>query len=395
MDLRNSRNTVLVVDDNEDNRTLLKALLESAGFDVLTADSVSTARKILDPDHQVESTVADLVLSDISMPDETGFDLLEWMRAPENNLAQIPVLLITAAMPEDENRIKGLALGAVDYIVRPITNQELTLRVRHALEHYKQFRGLRATLESSEDMAMTGRILAAANHEIRNIVTLINITSEQALNSAAKGEPMIPGSHGYESLTTLIQMTSLLTNISRDLNSHIHAEDIRTTPCSISSMLDEILKISAYKLKSCHLERPTFSDYFVNADATRVKQIILNFLLNAFDAIAEKGNPKLGRIALKVTENTPEFLQIRVHDNGIGLITPQTRTVFEPFQTTKAVRGGKGLGLWLSARLAKAMGGRILLSSEGPGLGATAILELRQCAAPKADDFNINDYLSD
>jgi C4-dicarboxylate-specific signal transduction histidine kinase len=390
-----SRSTVLVVDDTSDNRTLLKAILQSAGFAVLTADSAAEARKLLTIKDPLHSPAADLVLSDISMPGESGFDLLEWMRAPENNLTQIPVLLITAALPEDENRIKGLALGAVDYIVRPINNQELVLRVRHALEHYKQFRQLRSTLESSEDMAMTGRILAAANHEIRNIVTLINITSEQAIKSAEKGLDMKPGSDGFQSLSDLSQMTKLLTSISRDLNSHIHAEEIRTTSCAVSSMLDDILAISAYKLKSINLERPAQGHFFVMADATRVKQIILNFLLNAADAIREKGLGTAGRITLKVTESSHGKLQIRVIDNGIGLLKPQSKSSFEAFQTTKAIRGGKGLGLWLCARLAQAMGGRVLLESEGPGLGATAILELRQCDAPLANDININDYLID
>ena len=395
MTFSDSRSTVLVVDDTSDNLTLLKAILESSGFDVLTADSVTNARRILATQKTDNAPAADLVLSDISMPGETGFDLIEWMRSPENNLTQIPALLITAALPEDENRIKGLALGAVDYIVRPINNQELILRVRHALEHYKQFRRLRSTLESSEDIAMTGRILAAANHEIRNIVTLINITSEQAVKAAEKGELMQPGSAGFESLTTLLQMTKLLTNISRDLNSHISAEEIRTTSCSVKSILDDILAISAHKLKSFVVERTGPLDFYVSADATRVKQIMLNFLLNAADAIKEKGAPTSGRITLKVTESSPGQLQIRVQDNGIGLIKPQTKSVFEPFQTTKAVRGGKGLGLWLCARLAHAMGGRVLLASEGPGLGATAILELHRCDAPLANDFNINDYLTD
>jgi C4-dicarboxylate-specific signal transduction histidine kinase len=298
-------------------------------------------------------------------------------------------------MPEDENRVKGLALGAVDYIVRPINNQELILRVRHALEHYKQFRKLRATLESSEDMAMTGRILAAANHEIRNIVMLIDITSEQSLKTAERGLDMKPGSAGFQSLSALAKMTKLLTNISRDLNSHINAEEITTKSCAISAILDEILTISASKLKSITIERHDLGDFHVMADATRVKQILLNFLLNAVDAINEKGPQTSGRINLKVTESNQGLLQIRVTDNGIGLLKPQKISSFEPFKTTKAVRGGKGLGLWLCARLANAMGGRVILESEGPGLGATAVVELRRSEAPLKDDIDINDYLTD
>lgn len=387
-----TQNTVLVVDDNEDNLPLLKAILESAKFTVYTASSVQNAREILtEPGRSI-----DLVLSDISMPVETGFDLLSWMRNPANQLSHTPVLLITAALPEEENRVKGLSMGAVDYIVRPINNQELTLRVKNALEHYKQFRSLRSTLESSEDMAMTGRILAAANHEIRNLVGLINITSEQALTAAERGLDMKPGSAGFQSLSALSQMTKLLTQISRDLNTHIHAEKISTRVCSARDILDEVFNIARQKISAISVERPKANDQlYVYADATRAKQIILNFILNALDAITEKGPESSGRISVLVTENGPEKLQIRITDNGIGLHQAETRTAFEPFQTTKAVRGGKGLGLWLCSRLAQAMGGRIALESNGPATGATALLELRRGEAPRQHDFNINDYLMD
>lgn len=383
------KNTVLLVDDNMDNLELLRAIFGSAGFQVFIATSVAEARSIL----ANKTFIIDLVLSDISMPVETGFDLLVWMRSAENKQDHLPVLLITAALPEDENRIKGLSLGAVDYIVRPINNQELILRVRNALEHHKQFRSLQRSLETSEDMAMTGRILAAANHEIRNIVGLIKISSEQALASAERGEIMKPGSYGFQCLSSLSSTTNLLTQISRDLNSHINAERIHTVPCNIRALIEDVLSLTMQKLKGLHVETDGALDhYFVMADATRVKQILVNFIFNAIDAISEKGLLSSGRIEVKITENSPDTLQIRVKDNGIGLINARRQTTFEPFQTTKAVRGGKGLGLWLCSRLAQAMGGTIYLESKGPGLGATSVIELRRCAPPVQDDFTLEDY---
>ncbi len=158
---------VLVVDDLEDNRELMRGIFQVDGMKVTTVDSVVNARRHLVNDHNF-----DLVLSDISMPDENGFDLLEWMRSQQEHISIVPVLFITAALPQDEHRIRGLMMGAIDYIVRPVSNQEIILRVRHAVEHFQKFRELRRSLESTEDMAMTGRILAAANHEIRNLTGL-------------------------------------------------------------------------------------------------------------------------------------------------------------------------------------------------------------------------------
>lgn len=384
-----SPSSVLIVDDNDDNLELLRAIMGAAGFNVLMASSVADARKILSS----ASRAVDLVLSDISMPIETGFDLLSWIRCPENGTDQIPVLLITAALPEDSNRIKGLSLGAVDYIVRPISNQELVLRVRNALEHFKQFRSLQRSLETSEDMANTGRILAAANHEIRNLVGLIQISTEQAMCSAERGDNMKPGSQGFQSLSALSKMTHLLTQVSKDLNAHINAERIRTSSSNVREIIDDVLTLTTLKLNGIQIDVHAINDhYFVMADATRVKQILLNFVLNALDAIQEKGPITNGRIDLKVTESSSDTLQIRLRDNGIGLITESRRSEFKPFETTKAVRGGKGLGLWLCSRLAKAMDGKIFIESKGPGNGATAVVELKRSLPPQTDDFNIQDY---
>ena len=257
-------NTILIVDDNDDNLQLLQAIFGASGFRTLRAQSVNEAKGLL----QINSPSVDLVLSDISMPGESGFDLLRWIRDPANNNDQIPVLLITAALPEDAHRIRGLSMGAVDYIVRPINNQELTLRAKNALEHFKQFRALRRSLENSEELAHTGRILAAANHEIRNLVGLITISTEQSIIAAERGESMGPGTHGFQSLTALSKMTKMLTNVSKDLNTHINAERIRTTTCSLRDIIDNLMSITEQKLRGIQIEKPIVNgQYYVRADA--------------------------------------------------------------------------------------------------------------------------------
>jgi C4-dicarboxylate-specific signal transduction histidine kinase len=287
-------------------------------------------------------------------------------------------------------------MGAVDYIVRPINNQELVLRVKNALDHFKQFRSLQRSLENSEDMANTGRILAASNHEIRNIVGLINICTEQALIGAERGESMSPGTTGFQSLSSLSKMTKMLTDIAKDLNSHIHTERVRTNICSVRDIIDNMLSLTEQKLRGIQIARPIVSDqYYVRADATRVLQILLNFSLNALDAIEEKGARSKGRLEIKVTESSHDILQIRVSDNGIGLVTAAKKIEFQPFETTKAVKGGKGLGLWLCSRLANAMDGSIFLESKGPGFGTTAVLELKRATPNRDTDLNLTEYFID
>ncbi len=387
---------ILVVDDLADNRQLLRAIFESEGMTVTSVNSVANARLEL-----LSARNFDLVLSDISMPDESGFSLLEWLRSQDEKIRIIPVLLITAAMPEDRHRVHGLMLGAVDYVVRPISNQELLLRVRHAIEHFRRFLNLRNSLESSEDMAMTGRILAAANHEIRNLTGLILLTSERTLTTIQRGQSMEPGSNGFESIQALHKTARLLADVSRNLNAHITNDRVQVEVIHIIPLIQEVVELVRPRLTTVMLDLDDSyisADDYVLADATRLKQVLINFIFNAQESILERNaSASGGRISISVIERRSGDgnLSILVSDNGIGLPRHETRIDFEPFRTTKSVKGGKGLGLWLCSRFAAAMGGSIALESTGPGTGATSSITLRRAAKPEEFALRIEDYLLD
>lgn len=382
---------ILVVDDVADNRELLEDLFLDEGFDVQCEPSVAQARKAL----QQAKTRYDLILSDISMPEETGFDLLAWRNRQTKEIQNIPVLLITAALPEDEYRVRGLSMGAVDYVIRPISNQELVLRVQHAIDNYYRYSSLKTALQDSQDLASVGRILAAANHEIRNLSTLILMTSEQIVQIFGRaGGP--ESDVGQKALQSLNKSSRLLADISRDLNATVGRQAIRLRSLDLTSIVNDVVELVSIKAKSIKIESKFISSekYWASCDDTRVKQILINFLLNAMDSIADARSSSMGYVEIKMTESDPSHWQIRVTDDGAGLRTAGHTTVFEPFATTKSTRGGKGLGLWWSSQLASAMQGTIELQSDGPGKGATAILTL-----PKADQIDapidLQKYLDD
>lgn len=382
---------ILVVDDLEDNRELLRAIFETEHIKVTCSHGVRHAKTAL----LENSGNFDLVLSDISMPEESGFDLLEWMRAQDERIRITPVLFITAAMPEDHHRVHGLMLGAVDYIVRPISNQELVLRVRIAIEHFQRFQELRDSLESSEDMAMTGRILAAANHEIRNLTSLILLTSERAMTAVDRGQVISPGSTGYESMQALHKTARLLADVSRNLNAHVTNEPVHVKTLALRPIVQDVLELVRPRLTHVILDmQHVDSEDYAFADPTRLTQVLINFVFNAHDAILERGAVG-GRISVRVVSDAENEISVLVTDNGIGLQKKEVRTDFQPFRTTKSVRGGKGLGLWLCSRFANAMGGGISLESAGPSTGSTARITLRRAAKPEEFKLRIEDYLID
>ena len=113
---------ILVIDDDERLRLLLRRFLEESGFRVTDVGSASDARQILD------GFVFDLLIVDIMMPGETGLEFLSDIRSGN----QVPALFLTA-MSETEHRIAGLESGADDYMSKPFEPRELVLRIRSIL----------------------------------------------------------------------------------------------------------------------------------------------------------------------------------------------------------------------------------------------------------------------
>ncbi len=383
---------LLIVDDVEDNRDLLVDLFSLPGFAPVAVASVAAARDAIKATKQPY----DMILSDISMPEETGFDLLAWRNEQRKDIKSIPILLITAALPEDEYRVRGLSMGAVDYVVRPISNQELVLRVQMAIDHHQKYSSLKTAFEDSQDLATVGRLLAAANHEIRNLSTLILLTSEQVVRIFQKPDNT-DHSIGQQALRSLEKSAKLLASMSHNLNATVGKNQPRLTTVNLSDIITDVIDLIAIKAHAIRIERK-FDDQlqtWSTVDETRLKQILINFLLNAIDSIAEASTTSVGLIEIRITE-AAEHWQVRITDDGVGFSSPSGRlSDFQPFTTTKSIRGGKGLGLWWSMQLASGMNCRIELQSEGTGKGATAILSAPKTTPPVNDHIDLAQYLID
>jgi two-component system phosphate regulon response regulator OmpR len=114
---------LLIVDDDRGIRDLLSRFLHREGYRVTTADTAAEARAKLD------GLRFDLLILDVMMPGETGFDLAKSIR----NASAVPILMLTARA-EKESRIAGLELGADDYVAKPFEPRELSLRIANILK---------------------------------------------------------------------------------------------------------------------------------------------------------------------------------------------------------------------------------------------------------------------
>lgn len=124
----NAEPHILVIDDDERIRTLLARFLSGQGFRITTAEHAADAAA------KMEGISFDLLVVDVMMPGQNGFDFVAELRQHHN---ATPVILLTAR-GEAEDRIRGLETGADDYLPKPFEPRELTLRINAVLKRAAQ-----------------------------------------------------------------------------------------------------------------------------------------------------------------------------------------------------------------------------------------------------------------
>ncbi|MCS6960709.1 MAG: response regulator [Pseudanabaenaceae cyanobacterium SKYGB_i_bin29] len=124
--MNEERTVILIVDDNPTNLNVLSDVLDEAGFEVRVAQNgqIALERATYDP--------PDLILLDVMMPGWNGFETCERLKANPKT-AEIPIIFMTA-LSETVDKVRGLSLGAVDYITKPFQQDEVIARVRTHLQ---------------------------------------------------------------------------------------------------------------------------------------------------------------------------------------------------------------------------------------------------------------------
>jgi len=140
------RGLVLIVDDEEPNRMLLRDPLETHGYEIIEAENGEQALQ------KVEQRPPDVILLDVMMPRMDGFEVCRRLKN-DARTAHIPILMVTA-LSERRERMMGIAAGASDFLTKPIDLQELTLRVGHAVHAKRLFDQLQAEQQKSEHLLL-------------------------------------------------------------------------------------------------------------------------------------------------------------------------------------------------------------------------------------------------
>ncbi len=176
-----AKSRILVVDDTEDIRALLRLILENAGYVVLEADSGAAALAL------VRREPPDLILLDVMMPGMSGYEVCQQLKDDEATQA-IPVLFLSALSQADAET-RGLAVGAADFITKPISMAVLLARVKTHLALYAQRRSLEGMFRDVIEFAPDAFILA----DPRGLIVQLNARAEELFGYARSeliGQPV-------------------------------------------------------------------------------------------------------------------------------------------------------------------------------------------------------------
>lgn len=394
---------VLVIDDTPSNLHTLCAALANE-FDVRVALSGPEGLAL------AEAAPPDIILLDVMMPQMDGYEVCQRLKALPS-LVHVPVVFVTA-LDDLGAEVRGLHLGAADYLSKPVNVDIARLRIRNLVEREQ----LRKEVDAQREALMQHRDHLEAMVEAR---TADLSTAREAAEAASRAKSIFLSNMSHELRTpmnAIMGMTAVaqrrtddpalrgcLSHVDRAardllalLNNILDIANIeadRLTLAWVDFTLGEVLDtlrtqvqhLAAQKQLALHFEvAPTLAALPLRGDPVRLGQILLNL---AGNAIKFTGAGQVVVRAALCTQNSDEVnVRFEVQDTGPGMTAAERDRLFVLFEqldgSTTRSHGGAGLGLALSQRLARMMDGQIGASST-PGVGSTFWLTVRLARAAK------------
>ena len=413
---------ILVVDDSRTQLEELQLILESDGFIVEAAADATRALA------RLQAAAFDLVLTDVVMPDHSGYDLCRKVKSNPRT-KDVPVVLLTQ-LADPLDILRGLESGADNFLTKPYDANYLVHRVRSILANRARregrkadagpllsFRGrgvtittdkeqilelLFATLEevvytrtrekeakaAGEALAEAGRRkdhhLAVLAHELRNPLAPL-LTSLHILRADAQATPS-----ARSALETVDRQVRHLTRLVDDLVDGARLTQgkvqLRRERLDLGRLVRNTVQDRRALLEQAGLtavvEAPE-TPVWVTGDATRLTQVLNNLLDNA-----AKFTARGGRVTVRLAALADGQACLSVADTGRGIDSETMDRLWDVFvqadRTLDRAGGGLGLGLSVVKGVVELHGGQVAAASEGPGRGAEFMVRLPTVSEPSA-----------
>jgi signal transduction histidine kinase len=396
---------ILLVDDTPTNLKVLAEALQGQGWKTLMAADGESAIE------QVEYRRPDLILLDVMMPGIDGFETCRRLKANPTS-HDIPIIFMTA-LSDTLDKVRGLELGAVDYITKPFQQEEVIARTKLHLrlsqltlqleqqvaertqaltDSLAELQSTQLQLVQSEKMSTLGQMVSGIGHEINNPINFISGNLEYIRTYAHDlfrlidlYQQKLPADAEINALRQSIDLdylttdlpkivrsmhdgTERLQDISLSLRTFARGDVSTTVEYQVEEGLDSTLMLLSHRIKADE-QRPAIAIVKQYQNVPQIEcypgqlnQVFMNLIANAIDALEEAN--QVGNLAYSdlleqpnqiviSTEFDPigNYLTIRIKDNGPGIPATVKTRIFEPSFTTKAVGKGTGLGLPISRQI--------------------------------------------
>jgi signal transduction histidine kinase len=359
---------VLIVEDEPEVAQILEFNLQAAGFETRTALDGLTACRL------VGERPPNLILLDVLLPDLLGWEICRMIRGHNDPaVAQIPIVMLTA-LTTTEDRVRGLELGADDYLSKPFSVREVILRVRNLIDKRRSAESTARRLWDLERDRQADRDLQSLLfHELRNKLLVIGGFSNRLAAGVADGER----SRGYadvihqtaEYLSSLAEQVLLLRQVeNRGLELPVEEVHLGELARNVAALHRGGAEEKGIRLS---VEGATLGAT-ARANPLALRVCLSNLVENAI----RYSPPETGVVVRSGAGGGQAHLE--VDDEGPGVPEDERDRVFDRFFRGANSHGvtGTGLGLYVVRTLARAMGGEAALGSGPDGRGTRARIDV-------------------
>ena len=381
---------LLIIDDEVPILEMLEMSLASEGYEVSVADTGPKGLEVFKKERPK------LILTDIKMPGMDGIEVLKQIKTLDS---EAEVIVITGHGDMD-SAISAIRSGASDFITKPIRDEILMLSLERAkkkitineqLKDYMdnleqkvdactlELKQAQAELIKNERLATIGETVAGLAHYIKNILTGLR-GGTYMVNRGMTGDKPQMLRDGWSMVQRNIERVS---ELALDLLRYSKDRTPEPTVCNPNEIAQDAADLFREQARENHVEIKTILDDKLKeayTDRHGIHRVLLNLLSNAIDAcIFDPDTKKAWEVVLKTRleadgVSEPTFV-LEVSDNGIGMTDEQKTKLFSRFFSTKGGRG-TGLGLLVSQKIIKELGGEITVKSQA-GLGTTFSVRLK------------------
>jgi two-component system sensor histidine kinase/response regulator len=345
------RPTLLVVDDVADNLMLISGLFKDE-FRVRIAHNGTKALDICTSDDP-----PDLLLLDVMMPDMDGFQVAQQLRE-HPTACNLPLLFITA-MTDSASRLKGLELGAVDFISKPIDPALLQLRVRNLLRYVELHKNLQTDYDNMLELSrLREDVERITRHDLKGpLAGIIGLVQNLADECALKPQQAEMMRLVEESSLQLLQMINLSNELYKIETGRFQ---LNAEPVDLAQMLRRLLQITgaafAEKELQLDLQLPQGIAPLGLGDAMLCYSLLQNLVKNACEAA-----PPQSQVSVRLSQ---EHGWVQVCMENHPAVPAEIRERFFEKFATYGKQGGTGLGTYSAKLLSEAQCGRLELQAD-------------------------------